>query len=75
RYMRLQALIPLISMQQQPQSALVIGLGTGITAGAVLTYHGLERRVAAELLPAVTRATNLFAGNNHVASDPRLDIR
>ena len=75
RYMRLQALIPLISMQQQPQSALVIGLGTGITAGAVLTYHGLERRVAAELLLAVTRATNLFAGNNHVASDPRLDIR
>ncbi|WP_204309455.1 hypothetical protein, partial [Enterobacter cloacae] len=41
----------------------------------MLTYHGLERRVAAELLPAVTRATNLFAGNNHVASDPRLDIR
>ena len=33
RYMRLQALLPLIIHQGDPRSALVIGYGTGITAG------------------------------------------
>ncbi|WP_204251977.1 fused MFS/spermidine synthase [Phyllobacterium zundukense] len=75
RYMRLQALLPLITIQKQPQSAMVVGLGTGITAGALLAYTGLDQRVAAELLPAVERASTLFNGNYHVASDPRLDIR
>ena len=35
RYMRLQAMLPLIIHGGEPKSALVIGLGTGITAGAV----------------------------------------
>lgn len=75
RYMRLQALLPLITMQKQPQSAMVIGLGTGITAGALLAYNGLDQRVAAELLPGVKRASTQFSGNYNAASDPRLDIR
>ncbi|MEK1852475.1 MAG: fused MFS/spermidine synthase [Phyllobacterium sp.] len=75
RYMRLQALLPLIIMQKQPQSAMVVGLGTGITAGALLAYDGLDQRIAAELLPGVKRASTLFSGNYNVASDPRLDIR
>ncbi|MGC7546911.1 spermidine synthase, partial [Pandoraea pneumonica] len=53
RYMRLQALLPLIVHNGEPKSALVIGLGTGITAGASLAYPGLQHRVVAELLPAV----------------------
>jgi len=75
RYMRLQALLPLIIHNGQPESALVIGLGTGITSGALLQYPGLERRVVAELLPEVRDASVNFNGNYSAASDPRLDIR
>ncbi|MEC5398047.1 fused MFS/spermidine synthase [Uliginosibacterium sp. H1] len=75
RYMRLQALLPLIVHGGEPRSALVIGLGTGITAGALLSYPDLERRVVAELLPAVLRAVPQFQGNNGVAGDSRMDIR
>lgn len=75
RYMRLQALLPLLIQRGEPRSALVIGLGTGITAGALLRYPGLERRVCAELLPAVVRAAPLFRGNFGASSDPALEIR
>ncbi|MBK5105677.1 MAG: spermidine synthase, partial [Burkholderiales bacterium] len=75
RYMRLQALLPLIIHNGEPKSALVIGLGTGITSGALLRYPGLEQRVVAELLPEVLRATKHFQGNFGAATDSRLDIR
>jgi len=75
RYMRLQALLPLLIHSGEPRSALVIGMGTGITAGALLRYPGLEKRVVAELLPAVVRAASQFSGNYGVAADPRVDIR
>ncbi|SOY46744.1 putative Spermine synthase [Cupriavidus taiwanensis] len=75
RYMRLQALLPLIVHNGAPKSALVIGLGTGITAGATLAWPGLERRVVAELLPPVARAVPSFKGNFGVATDPRVEIR
>jgi spermidine synthase len=54
---------------------LVIGLGTGITAGALLAWPGLETRTVAELLPAVTRASSRFAGNFDVSADPRIELR
>jgi spermidine synthase len=73
--MRLQALLPLLIHGGEPRSALVIGFGTGITAGALLSYPQLEQRVVAELLPAVVRAAPLFKGNFDAAADPRLDIR
>ncbi|WP_141740098.1 fused MFS/spermidine synthase [Bosea sp. BIWAKO-01] len=75
RYMRMQALLPLIIHNREPKSALVIGFGTGITAGALLTYPGLEQRVVAELLPSVIRAAPNFEGSFQAATDPRLDIR
>jgi spermidine synthase len=75
RYMRLQALLPLIVHRDEPRSALVIGLGTGITAGALLCYPGLDRRVCAELLPAVVRAASQFSGNHGVTADPRITLR
>jgi spermidine synthase len=75
RYMRLQALLPLIIHRGQPRSALVIGLGTGITAGSLLEYPGLETRVCAELLPAVVHAASHFSGNFGAASNPALEIR
>lgn len=75
RYMRLQALLPMIVHDATPRSALVIGLGTGITAGALLQYPGMEQRVVAELLPAVVRAAPSFRGNYDVSRDARVDIR
>jgi spermidine synthase len=75
RYMRLQALLPLIIHTGEPRSALVIGFGTGITAGGLLQYPQLQTRVCAELLPAVVQAGPLFNGNFGAASDPRLQIR
>ncbi len=75
RYMRLQALLPLILHAGEPRSALVIGLGTGITAGALLRYPSLETGVVAELLPAVLKAAASFKGNYGAPTDPRLDIR
>jgi spermidine synthase len=75
RYMRLQALIPLLIHSETPRSALVIGFGTGITAGAMLRYPDLQHPVVAELLPEVLEAAPLFKGNYQAVSDPRLDIR
>ena len=75
RYMRLQALLPWAVHRGEPRSALVVGFGTGITAGALLAAPGLETRVVVELLPAVVRAGPLFAGNLGAASDNRLETR
>lgn len=75
RYMRLQALLPLIIHRGEPRSALVIGLGTGITGGALLAYPALQDRVVAELLPAVVRAAPQFAGNHDLTRDARMEIR
>jgi len=75
RYMRIQALLPLLIHNGEPRSTLVIGFGTGITAGAMLRYPGLEHRVVAELLPSVVKAAPLFKGNYNAASDPGVDVR
>ncbi|CAM3679169.1 fused MFS/spermidine synthase [Bordetella tumulicola] len=75
RYMRLQALLPLIMHAGEPRSALVIGYGTGITAGALSRFPGLEHRVVAELLPGVLHAAPLFRGTYDAVQDPGLDIR
>jgi predicted membrane-bound spermidine synthase len=75
RYMRLQALIPLLIHRGTPRSALVIGFGTGITVGAMLRYADMQRPVVAELLPEVLAAAPLFRGSYQAINDPRLDIR
>jgi spermidine synthase len=75
RYMRLQALLPLLLHPGEPRSAMVIALGTGITCGALLADPDLERRTCVELLPEVVDATTRFAGNYGVSADPRVEIR
>jgi predicted membrane-bound spermidine synthase len=75
RYMRLQALLPLLIMDHEPKSALVIGYGTGITSGALLVYKSLEKRVCVELLPGVVSASSKFRGNLSAASNRGLQIR
>jgi len=75
RYMRLQALLPLIIHNGDPKSALVIGYGTGITAGALSQFPGLEQRVVSELLPAVIHAAPNFDGTFGAVTDPGLEKR
>ena len=75
RYMRIQALLPLLIHNGEPRSAMVIGFGTGITAGALLSYPGLEQRVVAELLSSVVKASSLFKGNFDAAANPGLQVR
>jgi len=75
RYMRLQSLLPLLVHNGEPRSALVIGFGTGITAGALLAYPGLQHRVCAELVPEVLNAASLFQGNLGAGAAPGLEVR
>ena len=75
RYMRLQALLPLLVHRGEPRSALVVGFGTGITAGALLADPGLERRVVAELLPSVVRAGRSSRATWVPRRTARLEIR
>jgi spermidine synthase len=75
RYMRLQALLPLLVHRGESKRALVIGLGTGITCGTLLAYPNLEQRVCVELLPAVRDLVGRFEGNFGIAVDPRVEIR
>ena len=75
RYMRLQAMLPVLIHSGEPRSMLVVGFGTGITAGETLRYPGLEKRVCAELLPAVVRSGEMFPENYKAWSDPRMEIR
>jgi spermidine synthase len=75
RYMRLQAMLPLMIHRGEPKSVMVIGFGTGITAGETLRYPGLEKRVCAELLPAVVRSGTMFPENYKAWSDARMEIR
>lgn len=74
RYMRLQALLPLLIQEDEPRAAMVIAFGTGITAGALLAHPGLDRRVVVELLEPVVAAAPLFDGNYGAGSDPRLEV-
>jgi len=63
--------LPLL-VHPDPHDALVIGLGTGVTAGAV-ARHGVGRLDVVEIEPAVVEAASRFFGevNGHVFLDPR----
>ena len=74
RYMRLQGLLPLIVHPGEPRSAMVIAFGTGITAGSLLAYPGLERRLAVELLRPVVDAAHLFEGNFGAGNNPDIEV-
>lgn len=55
--------------------AMVVGLGSAVTAGAVASWP-FSGIVAAEIEPAVARAARLFSKENGaVLDDPRLELR
>lgn len=58
------------------RSALVIGMGTGMTAGSLLDLPTLEKLTLFEIEPTVPRATAKFADwNGPLLEDPRLTVR
>jgi spermidine synthase len=61
---------------ERPATALVIGLGAGITAGAVAIDPAVERVVVAEIEPLVPEAAdNFFAAHNFgVVTEAKVEI-
>lgn len=58
-----------------PRRALVIGLGTGSTAGWLAAVPGMERVDAVELEPAILRVAREFTSVNHgVLRNPRVRV-
>ena len=59
-----------------PQQVLVVGFGTGVTAGSFVTYPELRRIVVAELEASIPAASaEFFARENYgVYADDRVDI-
>ena len=64
-----------IFLHKRPERVLAIGLGSGVTAGA-LTRHPVVRQIdVVELEPAVVEASNFFAEENRNAlRDPRVRL-
>ena len=63
-----------VLLAERPRRALVIGLGSGITAGA-MAQHPLQRLDVVEIEPAVARGARYFAqANRHVLEDPRCHL-
>ncbi len=57
---------------EKPDDVLVIGLASGITAGALSLIPEIERLDVVELEPAIERAAHYFGSHNHdVLDDPR----
>jgi spermidine synthase len=72
-----QVLCALLPMQfvEKPEDVLVIGLASGITAGAVTLVDDAKRIDVVELEPAIREAAAFFADNNHhVLDDPRVKL-
>lgn len=73
-----QVLLGLLPMQfvAQPEEVLVIGLASGVTAGASALLPGVEQLQIVELEPAIGRAAHFFDAWNHsVLSDARVSLR
>jgi spermidine synthase len=65
--------LPLL-VHPEPRSVLMIGMGSGVTAGAV-TRHPIRRLDLVEIEPAVIEAARFFAHVNHdVLKDPRVRL-
>jgi spermidine synthase len=70
---RMLAHVPLL-LHPDPRRVLVIGLGSGVTAGSALT-HEIETLQAVEISKGVAEASELFRDVNHEPSiDPRFEL-
>lgn len=74
--MRTQVMIGQLPMlfHDDPRQTLIVGLGSGVTAGSVLS-HPVRSVDCAEISPAVIEAARFFTRDNHDAlNDPRLHV-
>ncbi len=74
--MRTQIMIGQLPMLFHPQAedVLVVGLGSGVTVGSVLT-HPVRNVDCAEISPGVIEAAQFFSdANHHALENPRLSI-
>lgn len=71
---RMQAHLPLL-LHSSPDSVFLLGLGTGVTAGAVLD-HPVNRVLVTELVPEVVDAARAYFAPlaNGLFDDPRIRI-
>jgi spermidine synthase len=66
--------IPLLLHDGEPDTALLVGLGSGITLGA-MEYYGLKSIDVVEIEPAVIEAAGYFReANNNALDDPRVRL-
>ena len=71
---RLLAHLPLL-LAREPESVLVIGLGSGITVGAMTAYEEVERIDAVEIVPGVVEGALYFGKYNRRAlKQPQVDV-
>jgi spermidine synthase len=72
RYMAAEGHLPVL-FAEEPRAALHVGVGTGITLGAVASHRRLDSIVAVELSEGVIAGLPLFeTENDAVLSDPRV---
>jgi len=59
-----------------PKSVLIVGVGAGVTAGALSIHPEVERIVVCEIEPVVPNSARQFFGkeNHHVFDDPRVEL-
>jgi spermidine synthase len=74
RYMALEGHLPVL-LVPSPRTALAVGVGTGITLGAVASHAEIETIFAVELSDGVVRGLDLFREENDGShDDPRVRL-
>lgn len=75
RLQRMMTDIPAL-LHPHPQSALVVGFGAGVTAGAFVPYPEIRKIVICELEPLIPPASGKFFAkqNNGIINDPRSTV-
>ena len=72
-----QGLCSLLPMQfvEKPDDVLVIGLASGVTAGAVSQVTTIQNLEVVELEPVIERAATFFAAYNHdIVNNPKMRL-
>jgi spermidine synthase len=62
-------------LHRDPKQVLVVGMGSGMTAGATSVHPGAERVTVVEIEPRVLGAARTFEAYNHrILDSPRLEL-
>jgi predicted membrane-bound spermidine synthase/tetratricopeptide (TPR) repeat protein len=66
--------LPLLVCPRQPNDVLLIGLGSGVTADAILDHTSVSNLTVAEMENSVRAAASLFSANRRNDGDRRMRI-